>query len=206
MCFPNSWTDAADFLHVCMPRSRIVSLHSTILIEMRYVRACMHAWKYFFHALAISSLTSCLGGLYTHSVVVHVYIQTIYMYTCMYCAVWFIILGPIRCQSVHSLKNLWNYMIVWDIVFYLTAYKRPRVFKRDLAGLLNKQWYVRIHYTIITDEMQSLSFWSFMLPLCSLGAPVSKRSAGSDVPELQDIKDGVAVFASVIDSVVSGNA
>ena len=44
-----------------------------------------------------------------------------------------------------------------------------------------------------------------MLPLCSLGAPVSKRSAGSDVPELQDIKDGVAVFASVIDSVVSGN-
>ena len=42
-----------------------------------------------------------------------------------------------------------------------------------------------------------------MLPLCSLGAPVSKRSTGSDVPELQDMKNGVAVFASVIDSVVS---
>lgn len=50
--------------------------------------------------------------------------------------------------------------------------------------------------------MQNLAYLVLLLPLLSLGAPVFRRSTSHmDIPQLQDLKNGVAIFGSVINSV-----
>ena len=57
---------------------------------------------------------------------------------------------------------------------------------------------------LTNSTMEMFAFcWILVLPLlCSHGAPVYRRSTPNDIPTLQDIKVGVAVFKSVIDSIV----